>query len=70
MNRTMHKQHPNKALHPTARSVSVVVFPALSLGWQLVVTGGRRASLALAVQITQTLTSDQRKRAYDEVVGS
>ena len=34
----------NKALHPTARSV--VVFPALSLGSKLVVTGGRRVSLA------------------------
>ncbi len=35
----------NKALHPTARSV--VVFAAFRLGSKLVVTGGRRVSLAL-----------------------
>ncbi len=41
---TNQQQH-NKALHPTARSV--VVFAALSLDSKLVVTGGRRVSLAL-----------------------
>ncbi len=41
---TNQQQH-NQALHPTARSV--VVFPALSLASKLVVTGGRRVSLAL-----------------------
>ncbi len=42
--KTNQQQH-NKALHPTARSV--VVFAALRLDSKLVVTGGRRVSLAL-----------------------
>jgi len=41
----MYQQQHNQALHPTARSV--VVFPAFRLRSNLVVTGGRRVSLAL-----------------------
>ena len=43
--RKTNQQQHNQALHPTARSV--VVFAAFRLDSKLVVTGGRRVSLAL-----------------------